>query len=355
MKKFYVVFVIAVLSAILFSCSHRDADDQILIKQNSVECLDVSQYFDIEQIVQFDTTKVLGNIRKVYHTNDDILIWTSDGISRYDIDGKYVNTVGQKGRGPEEYAFLADVCTDGEIVVAYDLTGKFLLYSIDGEFIASYPVSYIVGNCRFFGGKLYVSTGYQNDVPKFHVYSIPSFDLITAFGEVSPGELNYRHYMFQNNFYVKGSELLYHISMCNDVLSLDEADSSVRYSFDFWGNSPSSSFWKGAFQNVMDVVTSLSEKGYVYGLSAFATDGKHHIMSYSAPDGYRVAYHDQKHGESFQSSKVKFGKYTDVIPFNQVVFNCNGTDDLSFIVPSQSIVGEEDSNDNPSMIIVRFR
>ncbi|HYQ55789.1 MAG TPA: 6-bladed beta-propeller [Draconibacterium sp.] len=75
---------------------------------------------------------------------EDILVNTSDGgesIYRFSSDGKYLNTIGRKGNGPNEYNGCTDLFLQGDTVyIVSNFTDDILCYSLTGEFLKKYKL-----------------------------------------------------------------------------------------------------------------------------------------------------------------------------------------------------------------------
>lgn len=88
---------------------------------------------DIEYIpLQTSASSLMGsNIRKIVHTNKRFYINSHDEILCFDIDGKFLNKIDNRGRGPEEYTFLwdFDVSSNGKLLTILS-SSKLLIYVI---------------------------------------------------------------------------------------------------------------------------------------------------------------------------------------------------------------------------------
>jgi hypothetical protein len=75
----------------------------------------------------------------------DILVKSHDGggnIYRFSRDGKFLNEIGKKGRGPGEYVDNVDVRLIGDTVfVVSNFTNNIICYSLKGEFLKNYHLN----------------------------------------------------------------------------------------------------------------------------------------------------------------------------------------------------------------------
>ncbi|MBO5465392.1 MAG: 6-bladed beta-propeller [Alistipes sp.] len=127
------------LTSLLFTACSKD-------KQKNVYEVDTSAKAPIEEFInrevaciELETTaeSMIGNIQSIEYDKDNIYIkpsYNAESILRFDRHtGKFINSIGRKGRGPNEYThFLDFTIGDGK---AYVLSSKKIyVYDIDGKF-----------------------------------------------------------------------------------------------------------------------------------------------------------------------------------------------------------------------------
>ncbi len=102
---------------------------------------DISPYIDAVDFVQFEQTdnSLLGYISNLQIGRDGSLLVSdlTGRFFRFDSHGKFLNTIGRRGRGPGEYTSASSICfsEDGTKMLVLSM-GKVLEYnSNDGSFI----------------------------------------------------------------------------------------------------------------------------------------------------------------------------------------------------------------------------
>ena len=96
--------------------------------------------------VELETTdnSLVGEILKIKTTDEDIFIkcYQNGSILRFDRKtGKYKNSIGRKGRGPDEYITLTDFDTyNGNTYIYSNISKKIYVHSNNGKFIKTIDV-----------------------------------------------------------------------------------------------------------------------------------------------------------------------------------------------------------------------
>ncbi|MDL2265047.1 6-bladed beta-propeller [Parabacteroides sp. OttesenSCG-928-G07] len=93
------------------------------------------------RFVQLETTDdvLINNINKVFMYADFfVVIYDIYYCSLFDLDGKHIRKIGQRGDGPEEYMYVSNIFVEGDNIILYDGgKGRFLKYKLTGEFVDS--------------------------------------------------------------------------------------------------------------------------------------------------------------------------------------------------------------------------
>lgn len=82
---------------------------------------------------------IVGGIDQIFANDSSFTIIDksfTERIIRYDKEGRYLRTIGAKGKANGEYVGLecADLTKDGNIVITDGLSGRLIVYSSEGEF-----------------------------------------------------------------------------------------------------------------------------------------------------------------------------------------------------------------------------
>jgi len=144
--------VLIVISVFLFSCTQKN--DVIVVHyslSSGVELLSSNVFGDIEIIVLHGEGAPLFSPFVNIIVKDGIF-FIADPIHAhkvylFDSNGKYLNSVGEIGRGPTEYLNISDLIIEdnGEVSI-YSSQGKLYTYSPQGHFLRNRDYAYSSGN-----------------------------------------------------------------------------------------------------------------------------------------------------------------------------------------------------------------
>ncbi|WP_270542351.1 6-bladed beta-propeller [Butyricimonas paravirosa] len=143
MKKLHYIIIIIF---IIYGCKSTplkviSSPNTITPLEQAIVVNDFSEYIDSMAIVHLEATpeSFITYIKKILITkNKDIIILNSTGILVFDHYGKFLRKIGSRGRGPEEYVALRDIClsNDYQQILALDCTNQIITYNLDdGKFI----------------------------------------------------------------------------------------------------------------------------------------------------------------------------------------------------------------------------
>lgn len=147
-------YIIAILLLyITTSCNFTNQDlynnsvDIVKVDPDKAEEIKVSDIIDSIRYLSLENTteSLLGEIKKIESVNSEFYVLDSrtNRVLRFDSDGKYLNQIGRMGQGPGEYIKVSDFNIDKDKKYLFLLdreSRRILNYSINGEFISSYPI-----------------------------------------------------------------------------------------------------------------------------------------------------------------------------------------------------------------------
>lgn len=168
-------FYFPIIALILSSCASVDSElyefDPRKIEDKQVVLSDIAD--DIKYI-PLDDSILIGRLTEIsLGSNDIILSEATNGLLRYDLQGKLLNRIGSKGRGPNEYLINMFFTRDNRTGNIYNLSdGKktIQVYSKEGNLIRDFKLD--VGEAQivriiFFNSRIFIQTDMQFDVNDF--------------------------------------------------------------------------------------------------------------------------------------------------------------------------------------------
>ena len=110
-----------------------------VVKASDIDVVDI-EYISLET----DTNSLISFIRNIKSDDNFLYIRTSDGLLRFDLNGKFISKIGKKGRGPQEYQILMDysIGADGNIYILSLFQEKIFIYTPKGDFVRTIPAPF---------------------------------------------------------------------------------------------------------------------------------------------------------------------------------------------------------------------
>lgn len=235
--------LIGVLSAFLLlaqSCTVKldkaDVSPIKIVWNDDGELPDIKEYFDIDTIkLETSSDCLIGNITRVQIVGNRIIVYDSPNNQMlvFSSEGNFINRIGRKGQGPNEYTGIHDFFIKTDKVYIYDFNqGKILEYDLDGRHLSSVSLSGISHIDKIIpldeGGYITLNT-YSNasECPKFSwlddEYKVK---LKSGVQRLNGSSLN-------NVFCNKGDSLIYWEMMNDTIFSLKNGDVIPLYRIDF--------------------------------------------------------------------------------------------------------------------------
>ena len=139
-KQFWVVCLI--LSLILWSCKSKISskeDCEIINLLQSETVLSLDDYIESIETINLEPDPVrVVYPKKLLISGNRIFVLASGQVYSFDESGRFMNYVGRKGNGPDEYLFILDCCIslDKRTILCLDNKNTVYRYSIkDGCFV----------------------------------------------------------------------------------------------------------------------------------------------------------------------------------------------------------------------------
>ncbi len=163
MKKILIAIII-VLSIFLISVYqiYNDTNEnrKIVSNKNIVDIkvdinkfiskLDISKFYSAN-FIELETTKksLIGKINKAI-IHDKFIYILDQGIARklykFNINGKFIKSIGKQGKGPGEYNFISDFDIKNEIIyISSQQNNKMILFDTDGNHITDVKFDDYIG------------------------------------------------------------------------------------------------------------------------------------------------------------------------------------------------------------------
>lgn len=241
--------------------------------------------------------------------NENIFISTSDNIFRFNINGKFINSIGKTGQGPNEFILLLDfkINKNTKEVLILDATSrKICIYDYDGNFKSSYPLkTYCSGFDTITTDILLCSNNINNNRPTIFTTSTVTGDILD---EISPirtkrtgAKTILMEYYTDNKYY--NNQLIYNTFMMDTIYSVNKKTlvMSPRYI-------------------QLPINNGIGESNSIPYL-LFETDRYANILIYSEIPSNFTYIIDKKENKIYKGYFADYEKGTAVIPINTNIDN----------------------------------
>lgn len=247
---------------------YSDAVERIKIDETKIRSVNITDKLDSVRYIPLETNSqsIMGSISKIiYHKGYFYILdsQSTNSIFIFNNEGRFVEKISRKGRGPGEYSKISDFCidrTNDQIVIFADMPIKIIRYSIGGKFISE-----IKPPCYSYRFALLPDKAYAIylDYCKNTRFQMKEHNLIVvdSTARIKEGFLQYNSQMVSKyfyksakNFYTFKDEVYLYPTLKDTIFKVCSNGIMPVYSFDFG---------KNAFNNaILQENTSMQEKYY---------------------------------------------------------------------------------------------
>lgn len=276
---------------------------------------DLSKCIEKTKVIKLETTSeslITNAVKVLLHDNGNIIIQDMKSVLCFDNNGKFLHTIGARGRANSEYQSLRDICIaqNGDItildgmnkVIFYDgETGKFIK-SVEPTWTANRESADAIIPCS--DGGFYLVTSNPGEVANFDTpfYNLNKFD---KEGKLTEQTLPRKDFVFtmalvtqnpDNKYLVRpqeGDNVCYEIDSKDQLIAkykIDFGDKAVpeRYIFDDKGNVD---FGKYMGSNFYKLPMNLFETDDYLTFIASAPQASSHNFVYSKDDNKGIQFY----------------------------------------------------------------
>jgi hypothetical protein len=259
--------------------------------------LDISPYLEEEfEIIPLETNEdcILSQIKKIEVKNDKLYISdnTLSGIYVFDMEGKFVQRIGNKGSGPEEFVYMGDFSIEGNNLYIQDIYGyKYLVYDILEDTYNSLPYKpHHLGHISFDKNIYFISNYFPSDLGNFNLFRLNmENNEITNYLPFSKHSSENNSTWILNHYASKYRDQALVIYPLNDTIySITEDEVYPEYIFHFTKRNIPTDINNNS--NMMNLL----ESGYVSGMQ-YIQNSKDYIWgTYIDKKHFRYLFMDKK-------------------------------------------------------------
>jgi len=228
---------------LFFACSQPDSYDERITLKNLENCKDSLTLTDINDRISFvplESRKecLIGNIQKLVLSSEYYFIWSKNVVYQFLRNGTFVRSIGNYGRGPEEYLDIFDIAVNEKqekVFIADER--KVLEFNFAGEYCSTYQAKFwwkfeVSDEGNFIINPIII---FGNEPNKLIVKNMKGDTLARFINAIHFEPKNFSMWPQLKSLSRLENKYIYHQQFCDTVFTLNPEDHSLthRYSFDF--------------------------------------------------------------------------------------------------------------------------
>jgi len=240
MKKKSIVFAFLLISFTITTCSpdKKNEKEEIVRININVDNFkssgNLSDFLEVVKLIPLETSQesLIDEVDKVVQFRENIYVFDlkSQKLLLFNLKGKFLGQIGQRGKGPGEYIEIHDfqVDTINELIYLLDFR-KIHIFSTKGKWIRTENTEFMaLALCKSANNEFVFYGGGRDD----RIYKTNSdFKVINSF---FPYSLAYRMSPRYPLSYYK-NEILFHIPTCDTIFTLKDGKQKPLMYLDFNG------------------------------------------------------------------------------------------------------------------------
>lgn len=154
-------FSIFLLLSALCSCNHSKKGVPVLFRDG------VAPFAEVVNKVEFipletDSVHILGEKPELWVEDSCFIVsdWQNASIFRYSLQGKFLNTIGRKGNGPDEFSGIDGWSYEDGLLTVFSYPDKVLNFSLSGELLSRRKISNLGMSSYMVGKDVLTYMGY---------------------------------------------------------------------------------------------------------------------------------------------------------------------------------------------------
>lgn len=327
---------------LIVSCSdNREEQETINIEENTVEAIDLGQILGEMEYITIDipTDKpLLGRVQKLIFADNMMFISDYRSIHWFDLSGRNLGTLARYGRGHGEYMGIQDFEVYDNLLYILDNSKKVSVYDLEGLCLKSQIIEFYPASLHILSkDKLLLTSAYQSDVDKFHLFSTESLMSEGSFNPINKSEITWRHFRGQRNFFTVGNELLFNEPMNNIIYKLSDDSLRIKYKFNLLGRNAPEQFWLNEYESIMDISLKANENKYCYGIPNFAEIGDNLLLTYTDSGKFRICHYNRKEKYSAQSDKIQIKDLELIVSLEDCILAFNDDRTPAIVISAEGL------------------
>lgn len=383
-------FFFLLMMALFYSCNiSSDTNKDVIridMQQNAGEQA-IENRIKAIRIVPLETNEesLISQIRKIKQMDSQwyVLEYNDSPIKRFDSDGRFLNTIGQKGQGPGEFVQISDFAVSRNAndisIFAWNGNKKCIRMDSNNRLLSETDMLFPFTECYRMSDSdylLHLNNGVVADQKTHYLYRInDNYEIKEAyFPKKAPHDIMYS---FEQTYFATGSnnDILYLREYNDTVYSINPSGGiAAKYHLDFGKVWYSERFLSDFHErNFMEIHQELNRRGYPKFI-AYSENPDYLCVKYTRQQNkedvdYITLYSKKKKkADNFQIGKSSFAAlFSNLQAYNAPYFTSfiSASDFLDmasslseenpFYKEIKSLAGKINEGDNPLLVLFEFK
>ena len=172
------------LSLLCYACSSSEKEqqpkdyieiDMVPAIEGKAKEMPLQEWAKSVRFIPLETNEdiLIAGIKDVLQRGDTLLVYHSERLSLFDMNGKYLYDIGSKGQGPGEFTYVRDVLVHDNLIYVQEMDYRFKVYDWDGNFVKKLVLPHKVCGLITYPGKeemlAYVNNHRGNESVRFYL------------------------------------------------------------------------------------------------------------------------------------------------------------------------------------------
>lgn len=297
--------------------TNLDSITTIKVTPDSYKKLTEEKYDLIDTIfsVKLETNRQsrIGYIDEIKIYKDRIYVLdkrVAKMIYAFDINGRFIGTIGKKGRGPGEYEAPAGIEIDkvnNELIVVSVGNRKYLRYDLVGNFLGDFNVEVAFADFKISDdGNFVLLAGDEpnihlgEDVGRRKVYVTDNRGTIVAYGPKLSNDFKDINITRGGNLLVQNNEISYSYKLSDTIFQVNNNEIFAHYKIDLGPYALNREALKG--KNTQDYISATEKKSnsFLYNGNHFQT--KDYLLFQITSNGEVLSFYYNKNNNKLFTS-----------------------------------------------------
>lgn len=298
---------------VLQACDKKNDSSHTIkeIKLNPAQSRSIkfSEVFSSVEVVKLSDESLLGEIKKVIYSNQNIYLVCSNGIHIFDYQGNFKSKIDKLGEAPGEYKSLTDVFVSNDKIEVLDRKGRRIIYfNLDGTYESEWNIETFADSFHKINDDLYAFyKGNNRQKEKDFLFLIKSKsknNKVYEDLEMKMNQTGYIQFSDLTNFSEYKGKPTFSYSSSNTIYEVGEDKLTPRYKLDFGKHNITDDFLNRDYEDVSYFMTAFLKSDYAFLIDAFHESDKTIFFSFDLAANKKHVFLSKNNGEAIIANKM---------------------------------------------------